>query len=178
MRTRALSNGTPRRLPAGGAGAGAAPTVRRVALPDGVRAACSCLFTRDGRLLILGSHDGVLQTLTLDDDDDDRVSLHTFRGPPSSGSATGAARGALTRLAITDDGQWVATVDSRRNVHVHSVDGLCFSSAAPPTKSPPTALAFLPSSPVLVVATASKAICSMTRSGARPPSGRSATRSR
>jgi hypothetical protein len=80
-------------------------------------------------------------------------------GGRTGGGADGGGEGersAIVMICMSDDGQWIATADAAQQVHCHSVDGLCFSSALPPLASPPTALAFLPSSPILAVASASK----------------------
>jgi hypothetical protein len=43
-------------------------------------------------------------------------------------------------------------------VHVHSIDGLCYTATAPPLPSPPTALAFMPNTAVLTIACANKQV--------------------
>lgn len=127
------------------------PSVRRVDLTGSVTPAASCLFTRNGRLLILGGVQGVLQAVTLDEKAG--FPVHSFRGPPIAGSEQ---RCALTKLAVSDDGQWISTADSLRRIHLHSLDSLSYSSTVPPSSSPPTALAFLGASAILAVASANK----------------------
>ena len=77
-------------------------------------------------------------------------------GGGDGGGGGEGERSAIVMICMSDDGQWIATADAAQQVHCHSVDGLCFSSALPPLASSPTALAFLPSSPILAVASASK----------------------
>ena len=143
--------------------------VRRVPLPSEVGGAASCAFSCDERLLLLGGLNGYLQTLTLpnerdaadadaDDADGAGISVHTLRAALESGPYNLAPRAALVNVVVSDDGQWVATVDATRRVCTHSLDGLCFASAVPPMLSPPTALAFLPASGVLAIATANKQV--------------------
>jgi len=89
------------------------------------------------------------QTVTLDEV---APTVHTLRGAPDSS----ASRCALVQICISPDAQWIATADSCHRIYVHSVDGMCFSSAMPPIASAPTAIAFLTAGSVLAVASANK----------------------
>ena len=143
-----------------GAVSGASPSVERVVLPAEVREATCCAFSADDRLLLLGGVCGVLQAVTLDAE----PTVRSFRAPPLHGDGGGggggglAPRPAIVQLTTSSDGQWVATLDTLRRVHVHSIDGLCYTATAPPLPSPPTALAFMPNTAVLTIACANKQV--------------------
>lgn len=79
---------------------------------------------------------------------------HTLRGARGHDAST--RRCAVVQICISLDAQWIATADGAHCVAVHSLDGLCFSSAVPMLTSPPTALAFLPASSLLAIASANK----------------------
>ena len=123
-------------------------TLKRVALPEGAMPAACCAFSPDERLLLLGGLDGLVQTVTLEEE----PIVHTLRGTPDPP----ASRCAIVQICLSPDAQWVATTNVAHRVHVHSLDGLCFSSAVPALPSPPTALAFLPATSLLAIASASK----------------------
>ena len=150
--TRLFRLGAPPATGADDAAAAPEMTVRRVPLPADVQPAGCCAFSSDERLLLLGGLGGLVQTVTLGEDV--APTVHTLRGAPASDAAS--SRCALVQICISPDAQWIATADSSHCVCVHSVDGLCFSSAMPPLASPPTALAFLPPSSILAVASANK----------------------
>lgn len=136
------------------------PAFRRVPLPDSALPACAAAFSRDGRLLVLGSFDGLVQVVHLPADAGGAApTTRTLRPPPSIDAAAAAGDtglAAIVQIAVSDDGQWVATADAARRVCTHSLDTLSFSSAVPPLPSPPTALAFVPGRSLLAVATARK----------------------
>lgn len=136
---------------ASASGAASTMAVERVPLPEDVEPAGCCAFSPDERLLLLGGLDGLVQTVTLGEA---APAVHTLRSAP--GHEAAANRCAFVQICISPDAQWIATADCAHRVHVHSVDGLCFSSAMPPLSSPPTALAFLPASSLLAVALANK----------------------
>ena len=131
--------------------AASSPAVRRVPLPEDVGEAACCAFSADGQLLLLGGLDGIVQAVSLHEES---PTLLDFRPPPKEGRSP--TRPAILQIAISGDGQWIATADTTRRVHAHSVDGLCYVSSVPPLASPPTALAFVPLSAVVAIATANK----------------------
>ena len=134
------------------------PSFSRVPLPEATLPASTAAFSRDGRLLLLGTFDGLVQLLTLPahDAEGGAPSVRALRPPPSDSSLDEDGLPAITQIAISADGQWLATADSARRVHAHSLDTLSYSSAIPTLPSPPTALAFMPGTSVLAVATARK----------------------
>ena len=169
-----------------GGGAGAAPgvaprvLVRRVPLPQGVPAATCLAFSVDSRLLLLGATDGVVLALQLgsaDGPDADAApspEVHVLRTPTLSDDQGGGGggdsdgdddgdgggkvpqRAPLLQLALSPDGQWLATADAARFVRLFSLDSLALSATVPPLASPPTAIAFSPRSDVLAIASANK----------------------
>ena len=87
--------------------------------------------------------------------------LHVLRGvlrPPAlEGSADGKERrAALTQLALSPDGQWLAAFDAARHVRVFSLDSFQLTATVPCLSSPPTAIGFSPSSDILAIASANK----------------------
>lgn len=80
--------------------------------------------------------------------------MHTLRGAPEPASS----RCAIVQICVSPDLQWIATADIAHKVYVHSLDGLCYSSSVPPLLSPATALAFLPGTSLLAIASANKAL--------------------
>jgi len=146
-----------------GAGAGAAPEVTRVPLPEGAAAAVCAAFSADSRLLLLGTTLGTLQALPLDAATDAPPCIHTLRPPLDefAGADTGDAvadgtLAAVLRLSLSSDLQWAAAADARRRVSIYSLDALAFHGAMPRLSSPPAALAFVPGTPLLAVATVDK----------------------
>ena len=107
------------------------PSLKRVPLPEDVVEASCCAFSPDRRLLFLGGCDGLLQAVTLDEAS---PSILNLRPPPEA--APGLPRPAFLRIAVSSDGQWLATLDATQTVHAHSIDGLCYSSTAPALASP------------------------------------------
>jgi U3 small nucleolar RNA-associated protein 4 len=57
----------------------------------------------------------------------------------------------ITRMAISPDGQWLATTDDRRRTHIFNLDSVQHHSSLPSFPQPTHALAFAPSSPSLLI---------------------------
>ena len=86
-------------------------------------------FSDDSRLLLLGATSGVVVAVqlgapTMHHDAALAVpTLHVLRPPALEGSADGKERrAALTQLALSPDGQWLAAFDAARHVRVFSLD--------------------------------------------------------
>jgi len=57
----------------------------------------------------------------------------------------------VTRMAISPDGQWLATTDDHRRTHVFNLDAVQHHTSLPSFPQPTHALAFAPSTPSLLV---------------------------
>jgi U3 small nucleolar RNA-associated protein 4 len=57
----------------------------------------------------------------------------------------------ITRMAISPDGQWLATTDDHRRTHIFNLDSVQHHSSLPSFPQPAHALAFAPSSPSLLI---------------------------
>ena len=57
----------------------------------------------------------------------------------------------ITRMAISPDGQWLATTDDHVRTHIFNLDSVRHHSSLPSFAQPAHALAFAPSSPSLLV---------------------------
>ncbi|VDB99402.1 unnamed protein product [Peniophora sp. CBMAI 1063] len=81
--------------------------------------------------------------------DADGVDMDDGNEPPASSRRDVVT--AITRMAISSDGQWLATTDDRRRTHVFSLDALQHHSQLPSFTHSVQALAFSPLSPGLLV---------------------------
>ena len=59
--------------------------------------------------------------------------------------------GAVTRMAVSPDGQWLATTDDHRRTHIFNLDSIQHHTVLPTFPHPVHALAFSPSTPSLLL---------------------------
>ena len=57
----------------------------------------------------------------------------------------------ITRMAVSPDGQWLATTDDHMRTHIFNLDSVLHHSSLPSFPQPAHALAFVPSSPSLLI---------------------------
>ena len=81
--------------------------------------------------------------------DAEDVDMHDAEEPESS--SDGAVLTTIVRMAISSDGQWLATTDDRRRTHVFNLDSLQHHSQLPSFTHAVHALAFSPLSPALLI---------------------------
>ncbi|KAL1525524.1 hypothetical protein AB1Y20_020380 [Prymnesium parvum] len=130
-----------------------AEALLRLSAPAETLPACCSVFSPDSRLLFLGTVAGLVQALTIEADGRSiSPTVHTMRGRPTEADSVAA----IVRIAVSHDAQWLASSDTQGKVALYSIDTMSYRTSLPALSAPPTALAFMPRSELLVVATASK----------------------
>jgi U3 small nucleolar RNA-associated protein 4 len=83
----------------------------------------------------------------LDDPDDMNNAVQPQSAPPT----TTTTPATITRMAISPDGQWLATTDDHRRTHIFNLDAVQHHTSLPSFPQPAHALAFAPNVPSLLI---------------------------
>jgi U3 small nucleolar RNA-associated protein 4 len=82
------------------------------------------------------------------DGPDDADGMEDDVQPLHSALSTSAT---ITRIAISPDGQWLATTDDHRRTHIFNLDAVQYHTSLPSFPQPTHALAFAPNAPSLLI---------------------------
>ncbi|KAK2193045.1 hypothetical protein NP493_18g10014 [Ridgeia piscesae] len=123
----------------------ALPTMelRRIRMQPSPLPARSLTFTEDGSHLVSLTCEGTVQVFDMSGE---QPKLEATLQSPSDGG------NGVHLLAVNPSGKYIATGDHSNNVHIYSLKKLKHDCSLPQYAFQPTALAFHPSSPELVVA--------------------------
>ncbi|KAI8852751.1 WD40-repeat-containing domain protein [Chytridium lagenaria] len=141
--------------------------IRSFPSPTAIPGSLSICFSPDSRKLVLGGSDSVVRIVdisgVLNDGGEGSVEvLAAFKqhageeGMVIDGEVGGSkGRELVSSLAVSKDGQWLATGDLGNRIHIFNLDALKHHATLPRFTTLHTAIAFHPTSPILTVTTSS-----------------------